>query len=160
MPNDKVLRQQSIDLLTAGEAHASFDAAVKDMPVTLRGTRPKGSPASPWEVLEHMRIAQWDILEFTRNPAHVSPEFPSGYWPTAAAPPNEKAWDKSADAFRADLKAMCDLVRDESTDLFADLPHAQGKTVLREVLLTADHNAYHLGQLIALRRALGAWAAS
>ncbi len=104
-----------------------------------------------------MRIAQWDILEFTRNAHHVSPEFPGEYWPSAPAPPNEKAWDKSADAFRADLKAMCELVANESIDLLAPIPHGDGKTILREALLVADHNAYHLGALVLLRRLLGSW---
>ncbi len=104
-----------------------------------------------------MRIAQWDILEFARNPKHKSPEFPKGYWPEAPTPPNEKAWQKSVNAFRADLKAMTELVANESTDLFAKIPHGDGQTVLREALLLADHNAYHLGQLVLVRRLLGAW---
>jgi hypothetical protein len=101
-------------------------------------------------------FAQWDILEFTRDAKHVSPEFPDGYWPNAQAPPNERAWEKSAGAFRADLTAITELVANESTDLFARLPHGDGQTILREVLLVADHNAYHLGQLVLLRRLLGA----
>ena len=104
-----------------------------------------------------MRIAQWDILEFSRNPHHVSPSFPDGYWPNGDAPPDDSAWKRSAAAFRADLQAMCDLVADEATDLFAPIPHGQGQTILREALLVADHNAYHLGQFIIVRRALGAW---
>jgi hypothetical protein len=108
-------------------------------------------------VLEHLRIAQWDILEFSRNAKHVSPEFPSGYWPGAQAPPNETAWDKSADAFRSDHKAMAELIAKESTDLLAPIPNAEGKTILREALLVADHTAYHLGELVLLRRLLGAW---
>jgi hypothetical protein len=104
-----------------------------------------------------MRIAQWDILEFTRDPKHRSPEFATGYWPKTQAPPDEKAWDQSIQAFRSDLKAMVDLVADESTDLFSKIPHGDGQTVLREALVLADHNAYHLGQLVELRRALGAW---
>jgi hypothetical protein len=108
-------------------------------------------------VLEHLRIAQRDILEFSRNPKHVSPDFPAGYWPAGDAPPDDAAWDRSVAAFRADLKAMQDLVADPKTDLFARIPHGQGQTILREALLVADHNAYHLGQLIVVRRALGAW---
>jgi hypothetical protein len=107
--------------------------------------------------LEHLRIAQWDILEFSRNPKHVSPKFPEGLWPQGDGPPNSQAWDRSVAAFRADLRAMQELVRDPSTDLFAPLPHGDGQTVLREALLVADHNAYHLGQLVLLRRGLGAW---
>ncbi|HTA71733.1 MAG TPA: DinB family protein [Bryobacteraceae bacterium] len=157
MRNDKALREHLLNLLKGDGAHANFDAAVKDLPVSLRGKRPKGAEHSPWEVLEHLRIAQWDILEFSRNAKHVSPEFPSGYWPSAQAPPNETAWDKSADAFRSDLKAMAALIAKESTDLLAPIPHAEGKTILREALLMADHNAYHLGELVLLRRLLGAW---
>jgi hypothetical protein len=107
-----------------------------------------------------MRIALWDILEFTRDPKHVSPEFPSGYWPKTQAPPDAKAWDKSVHAFRADAKALADLVADESTDLLARLPHGDGQTVLREALVAADHNAYHLGELVLVRRLLGAWSTS
>jgi hypothetical protein len=154
--NDNSLRKHLLSLLNAGNAHLDFDSAIKDFPADLRGKRPKGSPHSPWEILEHMRLAQWDILEFTRNPEHVSPDFPSGYWPTTPEPPNNKAWNKSADAFRADLKAMSALVANKSTDLFAPIPHGDGQTVLREALLVADHNAYHLGQLVLLRRLLGA----
>jgi hypothetical protein len=157
MRNDKALREHLLNLLKGDGAHADFDAAVKDLPPSLRGKRPKGSEHSPWEVLEHLRIAQWDILEFSRDAKHVSPEFPSGYWPSAQAPPNEKTWDKSADAFRSDLKAMTELVANESMDLFAPIPHGEGKTILREALMLADHNAYHLGELVLLRRVLGAW---
>ena len=157
MKSDKSLREHLLNLLTSDGAHVDFETAVQDIPASVRGKRPEGAAHSPWEVLEHMRIAQWDILEFTRNPKHRSPEFPDGYWPSTAAPPNEKAWEQSVKAFRADLKAMSDLVADESTDLFSKIPHGDGQTVLREVLVLADHNAYHLGQLVELRRSLGAW---
>jgi hypothetical protein len=157
MNNDKSLREHLLKLLSSDWAHVSFETGVKDIPAGVRGKRPEGAAHSPWEALEHMRIAQWDILEFTRNPKHQSPEFATGYWPKTQAPPNEKAWDQSVKAFRADLKAMCDLVADESTDLFKKIPHGDGQTVLREALVLADHNAYHLGQLVELRRALGAW---
>jgi DinB superfamily len=123
----------------------------------LRGKRPRGAEHSAWEILEHLRIAQWDILEFSRNPKHKSPDWPKGYWPSAAEPPDDRAWDKSVSAFRKDLKAMCDLLADKSTDLFAKIPHGDGQTILREALLTADHNAYHLGELVLLRRLLGTW---
>lgn len=155
--NTKLLRQQLVKLLKESEAHADFDAAVKDMPSALRGKRPKGAAHSPWEFLEHLRIAQWDILEFARNPKHKSPDFPNGYWRASPEPPNEKAWDKSAAKFRADRQELCDLVADESTDLFAKIRHADGQTVLRQALLAADHNSYHVGELILLRRILGAW---
>ncbi|HMF78354.1 MAG TPA: DinB family protein [Bryobacteraceae bacterium] len=157
MEHDKALRDHLLYLLEDHGAHADFDQAVKDMPVHLRGKRPEGIPHSPWELLEHLRITQWDILEFSRNPKHVSPEWPAGYWPPSPEPPDENAWEKSAAAFRADLKAMAKLVANKSTDLFARIPHGDGQTILREALLLADHNAYHLGQLVLVRRLLGAW---
>lgn len=154
---DKSLRQHVLDLLTGGHAHVNFDTVIKNFPVELRGKRPRGAKHSPWEVLEHLRIAQWDILEFSRKAKHKSPDWPSGYWPATQAPPDEKAWDKSVRAFRRDWKAMCALVASESTDLFARIPHGDGQTILREALLVADHNAYHLGEMALLRRLLGAW---
>ena len=152
------LRTHLLDLLRGGGAHLFFDKAVADLPAGLRGARPAGVPHTPWRLVEHMRIAQWDILEFCRNPKHVSPSFPEGYWPKGDAPPDAGAWDHSLTAFRADLRAMQDLVADPATDLFAPIPHGEGQTVLREALLVADHNAYHLGQLVVVRRTLGAWA--
>ncbi|HEY1758667.1 MAG TPA: DinB family protein [Bryobacteraceae bacterium] len=155
--SDKSVREHVLYLLNGGGAHASFDAAIKGLPVALRGKTPKGAEHSPWELIEHMRLAQWDILQFSRNPKHVSPEWPGGYWPKKPAPPSASAWSKSVKAFQADLKAMCDLVADPSTDLYAPIPHGDGQTILREALLIADHNAYHLGALILTRRLLGAW---
>jgi hypothetical protein len=157
MATDKLLRQHIVKLLTGGDAHVEFDAAVEGLPAELRGKRPPGAEHSPWELLEHMRIAQWDILEFSRDARHKSPDFPEGYWPEKAAPASNDAWEKSVRAFRADLKAMCELVADEKTDLFAKIPHGEGQTILREALVLADHNAYHLGQLVLARRLLGAW---
>ncbi len=157
MANDKTLRQHLLKLLEGGDAHVPFHSAVRNLPAKLRGKRPKGAEHSPWELLEHLRIAQWDILEFSRNPNHKSPEFPRGYWPRTPAPPDERAWDHSVRAFRKNLQTLCDLVADPSTDLFAKIPHGHGQTVLREALVAADHNAYHLGQLVLLRRLLGAW---
>jgi hypothetical protein len=157
MKNEQALRQHVVFLLKGEGAHAGFESAVKDMPASHQGSRPHGLTHSPWELLEHLRIAQWDILEFTRDAKHVSPEWPAGYWPVSPAPPDSHAWGKSVAAFRTNLDAMVDLVRSESTDLFAPLPHDAGKTVLREALLLADHNAYHLGQLVLVRRLLGAW---
>lgn len=157
MSHDAALREHLIQLLTGSHAHADFAAAVKDIPAALRGERPQGVDHSPWELLEHLRIAQWDILEFSRNPKHVSPEWPGGYWPATPTPPDEHAWDKSVRAFRHNLKALCALVMDPATDLYAKIPHGDGQTILREALLTADHNAYHVGQLIAVRKLIGAW---
>jgi hypothetical protein len=157
MHKDKALREQLVALLRGGNAHLDFEAAIADLPIELRGAKPRGVPHTPWRLLEHLRIAQWDILEFSRNPAHVSPSFPAGYWPKGDAPPDAAAWDRSVAAFRADLKAMQDLVADPEVDLFVPFPHGQGQTLLREALLLADHNSYHLGQLVAVRRTLGAW---
>ena len=130
-----------------------------DLPEELRGARPQGLAHTPWRLLEHMRIAQWDILRFSIDPDHVSPEFPDGYWPAGDAPADGDAWDRAVTAFRADLGAMMDLVTNPATDLFAPIAHGQGQTILREALLVADHNAYHLGQLVTVRKLLGAWPA-
>jgi hypothetical protein len=155
--NDQSLREHLVSLLQGGNAHLDFDSTVKGLPAELRGKRPKGSPHSPWELLEHLRIAQRDILEFSRDAKHQSPKWPEGYWPKMPAPTSAAAWSKSVKQFREDLKAMCALVQDSSTDLFARIPHGDGQTILREALLVADHNAYHIGQLVLLRRLLGAW---
>ncbi|MGD0938114.1 MAG: DinB family protein [Terracidiphilus sp.] len=157
METGRQLRQHLVKLLKGGDAHADFDSAVENFPVILRGKKPGNVEHSAWELLEHLRIAQWDILEFSRNPLHKSPEFPAGYWPSTEAPPDAEAWDNSVEAFRRDLQALCDLVSDNSTDLFARIPHGDGQTILREVLVVADHSSYHLGQMILLRRLLGAW---
>lgn len=154
--SDSDLREHLIELLDGGHAHIRFDDAVKDFPRDLRGVRPDRSPHSAWELLEHLRIAQWDILEFSRDAKHVSPDFPYGYWPAGAAPPDDAAWDASVAAFRHDLHALAALARDASVDLYAKIPHGDGQTILREILLAADHNAYHLGQFMIVRRALGA----
>lgn len=151
------MREHLLYLLDGGGAHLNFDTAVTGLPAALRGVRPSGLPHTPWQLLEHMRIAQWDILEFCRKAKHVSPPWPAGYWPATAAPPDDGAWDRSAKAFRADLATMRRLVKNPKTNLHARIPHGTGQTVLREVLLVADHTAYHLGQLVLTRRLLGAW---
>ncbi len=155
--DDTALRKHLVEVLTGGHAHATFEQAVKGLPVELRGKVPKGAEHSPWQILEHLRIAQRDILEFSRDAKHQSPKWPEGYWPTNKAPADDKTWDKSMRAFKKDLKEMCALVEDPKTDLFAKIPHGDGQTILREALLTADHNAYHVGQLVLVRRLLGAW---
>lgn len=155
--NDKALREHLLYLLGGGGAHASFDDSIAKLPTALRGKKPEGLPYSPWMLLEHMRLAQWDILEFSRDAKHVSPEWPKGYWPESDAPPDDSAWNKGLRQFRADLKAMQALVAAKTTDLYAKIPWGDGQTILREALLVADHNAYHLGQLVAVRRLLGAW---
>jgi DinB superfamily len=154
---DRSLRQHVLYLLNGGGAHAKFEAVVSGIPTKLRGRKPAGMPHSPWMLLEHLRLAQWDILEFSRNAKHVSPDFPEGYWPESEAPPSAAAWTASIKKFRDDLKAMVNLVKNPKTDLFARIPWGDGQTVLREALLIADHNAYHLGQLLDVRRLLGAW---
>jgi len=155
--NDAALREHVLNLLREGHAHATFEQAVKGLPVELQGKVPKGAEHSPWQLLEHLRIAQLDILEFSRDAKHQSPKWPEGYWPKEKAPADEKTWDKSVRAFKKDLKAMCALVEDPKTDLFAKIPHGDGQTILREALLAADHNAYHVGQLVLVRRLLKAW---
>ena len=157
MNHDESLREHLRDLLTKGNAHVDFNRAIEDLPVEARGASHPLVPHTPWRLLEHLRIAQWDILRFCIDKGHVSPEWPNGYWPEGDAPPDHGAWDRAVAAFRADLVAMVDLVSNPETDLFARLPHGDGQTVLREALLVADHNAYHIGQLIVVRRLLGVW---
>lgn len=154
---ENVVREQLAVALRGGEAHAAWRPILTGIPAALRGKRPRGLVHSPWELLEHLRIAQWDILEFSRDPAHVSPEFPAGYWPAAAAPASAGAWAKSLRAFAADLDAMIALVQDPALDLTVPFAHGQGQTLMREALLVANHNSYHLGQMIATRRLLGCW---
>jgi hypothetical protein len=152
---DAALREQLLALLDGGHAHAGFEAAIKGIPPALRARTPKGLPYSPWQLLEHMRLALWDILEFSRSAGHVSPPWPEGYWPTQAC--TESAWRKSVRAFRDDMQAMKGLVSDPASDLMARIPWGDGQTLLREALLVADHNAYHVGELIVVRRLLGIW---
>jgi DinB superfamily len=154
---DKSLREHLLYLLRGGGAHLDFEKAIAGLPAELRGAKPAGLAFSAWGLLEHMRIAQWDILEFSRDPKHVSPSWPEGYWPSSDAPPSSEAWDRSVAAFRADRRAMEQLIGGSKTDLHVKIPHGEGQTILREALLVADHNAYHLGQLVMLRRFLGAW---
>jgi uncharacterized damage-inducible protein DinB len=155
--SDQALREHVLYLLKGGGAHLNFEQAVGDLPEDLRGAKVVGVPHTPWRLLEHMRICQWDILEFSRNAEHVSPDFPDGYWPKTDAPSDAEAWERSVATFRADLQAMIELVADPGTDLFAPIPHGDGQTILREALLVADHNTYHRGQLVILRRCLGTW---
>ena len=155
--DERMVREHLRKALSWSEGHVDWKTALAGLPAPLRGQKPAGAPHSAWELLEHVRIAQWDILEFSRDPKHVSPDFPSGYWPGASAPPNEAAWEKSVKSFETDLEAMAKLVADPKTDLAAPIPHGSGQTILREALLAADHNAYHLGQFVLLRRLLGNW---
>ncbi len=155
--HDAAVREQLVALLKGGGAHVHFMDAVENFPAGKRGTYAQGLAHTGWQLLEHARIAQWDILEFSRNAAHVSPEFPEGYWPKTPAPRDEHAWDDSVAAFKRDLREMIRLVENPKTDLYATIPHGQGQNILREALVLADHNSYHLGQLVDLRRALGSW---
>jgi hypothetical protein len=160
-PNsDKILRDHVLYVLEGGGAHIKFDEVIKGIPPKLRGKKPAGLPHSCWMLLEHMRLAQWDILEFSRNKKHVSPDWPAGYWPSSDAPPSNAAWNASIQNFRKDLKTMQDLVANPKADLFARILWGDGQTILREALLVADHNAYHLGQLLEVRRLLKAWPSS
>jgi hypothetical protein len=157
MSDPDAVRKHVLELLRGKSAHVDFDAAVSKFPVKRAGEKPVGAPYTAWQLLEHMRIAQWDILEFSRDPKHVSPAWPAGYWPRAESPTGTAAWSQSVRAFRADLQAMMKLVADPANDLLARIPHGEGQTLLREALLVADHNSYHLGQFVMLRRLLGAW---
>src|SRR4051794_39715506 len=159
MPQDPTqsLRDHLLELVRGGHAHLSFDKAIADLPPELRGAKAPGLPHTVWQLLEHLRLAQWDILEFSRDRSHVSPPWPAGYWPKTPAPPDDGAWEHCIEAFQRDLKAMQDLVADPATDLSAKIPWGEGQTILREALLVADHNAYHLAQIVSVRQALGAW---
>jgi len=156
-PNDRALRNHVVFLLKGGGAHLGFEKTLAGLPPGLRGAKAPGLPHTVWQLLEHLRLAQWDILEFSRSRDHVSPKWPEGYWPETKGPADDAGWEGSLAAFRKDLKAMGDLVDDPATDLFAKIPWGDGQTILREALLIADHNAYHLGQIVSVRQALGAW---
>jgi DinB superfamily len=155
--HDKALRQHLVELLNGGGAHAKFEDVIADFPSKFRGQKPRGMPHSPWMLLEHLRIAQKDILEFCRDPKYAAPKWPDDYWPKNVAPPSASAWAKSIADFHKDLKAVLTLVSNPKTDLFARIPWGDGQTILREALLVADHNAYHIAQLVDVRRMLGAW---
>jgi hypothetical protein len=157
MDTNKTLRAELDRLLSGQGAHVDFDKAIAGLPNDLRGAKPHGTPHSAWQLLEHLRIAQWDMLEFSRDPKHVSPEWPEGYWPKNAEPPSEAAWNHSIKSFQEDLAAMRKLVADPSSDLYTPFPHGEGQTLLREALQLADHNAYHVGELVFLRKLLGVW---
>jgi hypothetical protein len=155
--SDKALREQLADLIQHSHAHAGFDAAVKEFPWDKAGVVPPGLPHSVWQLLEHMRIAQNDILEFSRSVEHVSPEWPDGYWPRSTGPASESEWTRSLRDFRHDQQEFQRLLRDDSQDLYRAFPWGEGQTLLREALLIIDHNSHHLGQLILVRKALGLW---
>jgi hypothetical protein len=154
MNKDQALREHLLYLLKGGGAHLDFETVIADFPLESINQKIEHIPYTPWRLIEHMRIAQWDILEFSRNSKHVSPKWPEGYWPAQSVTADREAWERSIETFRADLKAMKEMVADPATDLFAKIPHGEGQTVLREALLVADHNAYHLGALVILKRIL------
>ncbi len=154
MQQDVSLRKHLFYVLKGSGAHVSLEDFFRDFPIELCGNRIEGLPYTAWQILEHMRIAQWDILEFTRDPGHVSPDFPSGYWPPPDQTGSQELWAETVEKFRRDLAAMQMIVADEKSDLHAKLPHGNGQTILREALLIADHNAYHLGALAVIQRIL------
>ena len=157
MNTDQSLRKHLVELLEGAQAHASFNDVIADFPANVRGEIPNCLPHSGWMLLEHMRIAQHDILDFSQNAKYEHLKWPDDYWPKSAAPENNAAWEKSVQLFRDDLGAMKKLVNDPKTDLFAKIPWGDSQTILREALLVADHNSHHLGQLIDVRRVLGVW---
>jgi len=157
LSRERALREHLVYLLKGGGAHVHFEDALTGLPARKRGTFAKGLPHTAWQLLEHTGLAQWDILEFSRNANHVSPEWPEGYWPRTPVPRNDAAWEKSVRDFKHDLREMVRLVANPRTELFAKIPHGDGQTILREALLLADHNSYHIGQLVDLRRALHCW---
>ncbi len=156
MPDDAELRKWLIWNLERGGAHATLEDVAGGVPPEARGKRPEGADHSPWELLEHIRLAQRDILEFCRNPDYAEMDWPEGFWPDGPEPPANDAWDESLEACCADRKALADLLEDPETDLFAAIPWGDGQTILREALLAADHNAYHIGQLATVSRLLQA----
>jgi hypothetical protein len=153
------LQKQLLALLKGGNAHAGFDEVVKDFPAEKRGVKPAGLPYSAWQLLEHIRIAQHDIVRFSKNHDgnYESPKWPDGYWPKSPDPPNDHAWNESIRQIKADEKEFAELLADPNSDLEQPFPWGEGQNLLREALLIADHNAYHLGEIVAVRRILGIW---
>lgn len=159
MDKDRLIRKQLFELLDGGNSHMGFAGVIKDFPLQHINSKASGVPYSPWQFLEHMRIAQWDILEFIRNPDHVSPHYPEGYRPRSDEKADEARWAKTVRDFTADLKALQDLVTDPAIDLYGPIPHAPDYTILREILVVADHNSYHTGELALLRQVMDLWPA-
>lgn len=155
MESDSVLREQLLALLRGGNAHMPFDEAVADFPLESINMKPPNVPYTPWHLLEHIRLAQWDILEFIRNPAHVSPEWPRGYWPAPNEQTDELGWLETISNFQADRSDLEELVKNPATQISAPIPHAPGYTILREILVVSDHNAYHIGEFAILRQVMG-----
>ena len=156
-PDDRALRAKLVEFLRGESAHASLKSVVDDFPEELRGKKPKGSPHSAWQLLEHIRIALHDLLDFSTNPNYVAMKWPDDYWPKEAAPKNDAAWDASVRAVKKDIADFEKLVGDPESNLYATIPWGEGQTLLREVLIAGQHTSYHLGQIVLLRRLLGAW---
>ena len=151
------IRESLAELLAGDQAHLNPALALSDLALELQGQRPAGLPYSPWELLEHLRLTQHDIVEFITNPDYQEPDFPAGYWPATASPPGAQAWQSSRQSFLAELDSLIQIAQDSSRDLEAMVPWGSGQTLMRELLLAADHNSYHLGQMVILRRLLGAF---
>jgi hypothetical protein len=157
MNSDQVLRAELLRLLQGGHAHMDIDQAAADFPVDSINVQAPNVPYTPWHLLEHIRITQWDILEFVRDPRHVSPQWPKEYWPDPAAKTDEAHWKATLEGIRSDLRALVAIVQDPTTDFFGPIPHAKDYNILREILLVADHNAYHIGEFGILRQVMGTW---
>ncbi len=160
MDNEFALRKQLLSLLRGGNAHMPYDAAVADFPMQAINQRPPHVSYTPWHLLEHLRLTQWDILDFIRNPHYVSRNWPDDYWPARDAQTDEAGWRATIAGFQTDLKSLDSLVTNPSTGLTAELPHAPGYTILREILTVTDHNAYHIGEFAILRQIMGTWPSS
>lgn len=157
MEGETAMRKELLALLEGGNAHYDFEEVLAELPLDCINSKPPNTPYSFWHFVEHLRIAQWDILEFIRNPAHRSPEYPAGYRPAPNEITDQAGWRDSCERFLEDLEALKELIRDEGQDLLAPLPHAPGYCIFREVLLAADHNAYHIGEIAIMRQVMGLW---
>jgi hypothetical protein len=157
MDQEQLIRKQLVTLLNSEEAHMCFAEAVADFPAEFMNTRPPNVSYTPWHLLEHMRLAQWDILDFIRNPKYVAPEWPAGYWPPTDSEADPIAWHNTIKQFESDRRALQNLVLDLDTDLYVPIPHGQGQTIFREILVVSDHNAYHLGEFAILRQVMSTW---
>jgi hypothetical protein len=157
MSSDQVVREQLLALLIGGNAHMTFEQAVAEFPTEHFNTKPINVTYTPWHILEHLRIAQWDILEFIRNPDHVSPQWPVGYWPHPDESTDQEGWDKTISSFLSNLGSLRNIIKDPDIDLYAPIPHAADYTIFREILVVSDHNAYHIGEFAILRQVMGTW---
>jgi len=150
--DEQILRDHLVNLLNGHETHITFDKATEEYPIDIVGMEAPGMPYTAWQIMEHMRIVQWDVLNFSISAEHVSPDFPDGYWPKKATPNQEQDWINSVDIFKTELEEMKNLARNPEVNLFAPIPHGNGQTILREINVVADHNSYHLGQLMLIKK--------